>query len=340
MLRITGDINFTNGFFDTGFGIGSSIKNGADPFANIERKESDFWFGNFECVCASVSDKEGIYRKQFIISPENMSHIRHFNLYGVANNHVMQHGGEAYKNMLDYLRRNECLYVGSKDNKSVVIEHQSKKIGIIAFSLRPENFSDAPLYWSMPEYSDIEREIGELSECDFRIVYVHWGNEFINYPCIDQKNLAHLIIDKGADMIIGMHPHVLQGFEIYKDKYIFYSLGNFVFNMPWEPTKYSVIVNVDFAGDQPSISWDYTRIGVDYFPHYLEENQVPKEFRFGFLNPLLQRCDENERYYSNVFAHMRDYRKANYRDIFHNIPKFKFSDLSEIVSDFIKRRMK
>ena len=192
----------------------------------------------------------------------------------------------------------------------------------------------------MPEYSDIEREIGELSECDFRIVYVHWGNEFINYPCIDQKNLAHLIIDKGADMIIGMHPHVLQGFEIYKDKYIFYSLGNFVFNMPWEPTKYSAIVNVDFAGDQPSISWDYTRIGVDYFPHYLEENQVPKEFRFVYLNSLLQRCDENERYYSNVFAHVRDYRKANYRDIFHNIPKFKFFDLSEIVSDFIKRRMK
>ena len=202
MLRITGDINFTDGFFDTGFGVGSSIKSGADPFVNLDR--------------------------QFIISPDDMSHIRHFDLYGVANNHVMQHGCAAYENMLEYLKQRGCMYVGSKDRKSVVIEHQGKRIGIIAFSLRPENFSETPLYWSMPEYSEIEDEIEKLSGCDFRIAYVHWGNEFINYPYIDQKNLAHLMIDKGADIIIGMHPHVLQGFEVYKGKYIFYSLGNFV----------------------------------------------------------------------------------------------------------------
>ena len=107
---------------------------------------------------------------------------------------------------------------------------------------RPENFSETPLYWSMPEYSEIEEEIEKLSGCDFRIAYVHWGNEFINYPYVDQKNLAHLMIDKGADIIIGMHPHVLQGFEVYKGKYIFYSLGNFVFNMPWTPTKYAELL--------------------------------------------------------------------------------------------------
>lgn len=340
MLRITGDINFTDGFFDTGFGVGSSIKSGADPFANIERKDSDFWFGNFECVCSSVSDKTGIYRKQFIISPEYMSHIRHFDLYGVANNHVMQHGCAAYENMLEHLKQSGCMYVGSKDRKSVVIEHQGKIVGIIAFSLRPENFSETPLYWSMPEYSEIEDGIGKLSGCDFRIVYVHWGNEFINYPYVDQKSLAHLMIDKGADMIIGMHPHVLQGFEVYKGKYIFYSLGNFVFNMPWTPTKYAAIVNVDFNGCQPEISWDYAKIGIDYFPRLLDENQVPEEFRFDYLNSLLQKADENERYYSNVFACMKKYRRSNYLDILHNVTKFKISDLHSILRDFIDRIIK
>ena len=48
MLRITGDINFTDGFFDTGFGVGSSIKKGADPFENLRREKDDFWIGNFE----------------------------------------------------------------------------------------------------------------------------------------------------------------------------------------------------------------------------------------------------------------------------------------------------
>lgn len=340
MLRIIGDINFTDGFFDTGFGVGSSIAKGADPFAKLNRSKSDFWIGNFECVCSDVSDKDGIYMKQFRISPEDMSHIRHFDLYGVANNHVMQHGCAAYENMLDYLERSGCLYVGSKSRKSLIIKHQGKMIGIIAFSLRPENFSETPLYWSMPEYSEIEDGIGKLSGCDFRIVYVHWGNEFINYPYVDQKSLAHLMIDKGADMIIGMHPHVLQGFEVYKGKYIFYSLGNFVFNMPWTPTKYAAIVNVDFNGCQPEISWDYAKIGIDYFPRLLDENQVPEEFRFDYLNSLLQKADENERYYSNVFACMKKYRRSNYLDILHNVTKFKFSDLHSIVRDFVDRIIK
>lgn len=269
-----------------------------------------------------------------------MSHIRHFDLYGVANNHVMQHGCAAYENMLEHLEQSGCMYVGSKGRKSVVFEHQDKKIGIIAFSLRPENFSDTPLYWSMPEYSEIEEEIEKLSGCDFRIAYVHWGNEFINYPYVAQKNLAHLMIDKGADMIIGMHPHVLQGGEVYKGKYIFYSLGNFVFNMPWTPTKYAAIVNVNFCGCDPVVSWNYTKIGIDYFPCLLDENQVPKEFRFDYLNSLVQKADENERYYSNVFACMKRYRKSNYLDILQNVTKFKFSDLAEITGDFIKRRIK
>ncbi len=339
MIRITGDINFTDGFFDTGFGVGSSIAKGADPFAKLNRNGSDFWIGNFECVCSDVSNKEGIYRKQFIISPDKLSHIRHFNLYGVANNHVMQHGGKAYERMLNYLERSGCEYVGSKSRKSTVIEHQNRKIGIMAFSCRPENFSDSPLYWSMPEYYDIERKIKALNDCDFRIVYVHWGNEFIDYPYSDQKNFARFMVDCGADMIIGMHPHVLQGFEVYKGRYIFYSLGNFVFNMPWNPTKYAVVVNVDFKTGHPEVSWNYTKSGDDFFPAYAEESEVPKQFRFDYLNSLILNVEENERYYAKMFTRMKEYRKSNYLNILRDIPKFKYSELRQILADFVRRKL-
>lgn len=341
MLRIVGDINFTDGFFDTGFGVGSLIERGKkNPFENLIRKESDFWIGNFECVCASTSNKEGIYRKQFIISPEALSCVKHFDLYGVANNHVMQHGPIAYEEMLDYLKRNDSLYVGALKQKSIIIEHQNKKIGIIAFSCRPDNFSDSPLYWSMPEYSEIEEEIAKLQGCDYRIIYVHWGNEFINYPYVDQQKFAHFLIDKGADLIVGMHPHVLQGFEIYKNKYIFYSLGNFVFNMPWLSTKYSVIVNVDFVSDIPEISWIYTLIGRNYFPVYVEDNCVPKKFHFEYLNTLIHKEEENECYYLKVFRYMREYRKSNYKDILCNIPRIRFSNMIKMLNDFVKRKIK
>lgn len=341
MLRIVGDINFTDGFFDTGFGVGTSVRKGKNPFMYLERRPEDFWIGNFECVCASTfnSNKTGLYRKQFVIPPEKLAHLKHLDLYGVANNHVMQHGHIAYREMLEYLARNRINYVGSKECKHIIIEHQKKKVGVLAFSMRPENFGCVPLYWSMPECVEVEDEIAKLSECEFKILYVHWGNEFINYPYEDQKQLAHFFIDKGIDLVIGMHPHVLQGYEVYKGKHIFYSLGNFVFNMAWKPTKYAVVVNVDLQEDFPRISWDYVQIGKDYFPQYIEENKVPDDFRFDYLNQLIQKTEENECYYSKVFMFMREYRKANYVDVLLNIPRFKSGDLWQILCDFVKRRL-
>jgi poly-gamma-glutamate capsule biosynthesis protein CapA/YwtB (metallophosphatase superfamily) len=64
---------------------------------------------------------------------------------------------------------------------------------------------------------------------DFIVVNLHWGDELAKYPDKDQISLAHQVIDGGADLIIGHHPHVLQGIERYREKIIAYSLGNFVF---------------------------------------------------------------------------------------------------------------
>ncbi len=336
MLRIVGDINFSDGFFDTGFGVGSSIRKGRDPFAKLKRNTNDYWIGNFECVCSNTSNKQGTSSRQFIITPKDISHIKHFNLYNVANNHVMQHGEIAYNEMLSYLEIKGVNYVGSENKKKHIFEHQEKKIGIIAFSQRPDNFSQNPLYWSMPEYSDVKKELEDLSLCDYKIVYVHWGNEFINYPYIDQKNFARYMIDCGADLIVGMHPHILQGFEVYKGKHIFYSIGNFVFNMPWEPTKYSIILNVDLA-EEVKISYNYIKIEKDYFPNYVQS--IPAEFQFESLNKLLSINEENEKYYSKVFNKTKEYRKSNYKNIISNLYKLKIKDMNSIVFDFIKRRL-
>lgn len=69
MLNLIGDINFTDGFFDTGFGVGTSLLNGGNPFYKINHLQSDYWIGNFECVASTVSNKKGIYSKQFNILP-------------------------------------------------------------------------------------------------------------------------------------------------------------------------------------------------------------------------------------------------------------------------------
>lgn len=340
MIKIVGDINFTNGFFDTGFGVGSSIISGKNPFINIPRSETDLWIGNFECVTANVSNKTGIYQKQFLISPDAILHFKHFDIYGVANNHVMQHGPDAYNEMLDFFEKEGIGYVGSVNRKHIIFNHQGKKFGILAFSLRPEKFSDVPLYWSFPDVSEIQEEIESLKECDFKIAYIHWGNEFINYPYMDQKIFAHCLVDIGVDLIIGMHPHVMHGYEVYKGKYIFYSLGNFVFNMPSDATKYSVIIDVDVKENELNIGYEYVKIKKDYFPTLIDENCMPKEYTFEYLNNLIGHKEENEVYYLKVQQAIKHYRKENYKDIFCNLRRFKLVDFIFIIRDYILRGLK
>ena len=335
MLRIVGDCNFADGFFDMGFGTGTSIKKGANPFQHIkEDGNSDFWIGNFECVCAEVSNKEGTEAKQFIISPKESKSIKHLNFYGVANNHVMQHGADAYCAMMGYLDKIGVNYAGTNERKSSTFEHQGKTVSVTVFNQRPENFTRPPLYWAMPEYDEVKKEL-HAQQSDFQIVYVHWGVEFINYPYNDQKQFARFLVDCGADLVIGMHPHVIQGFEVYKGKHIFYSLGNCVFNMPWEPTKYSLMVNVDLTcGD---VSYQYLHIGNDYFPAYVVN--VPERFSMEYLNSLVEICEDDEKYFIKAQMALNEYRKANKKEILKNVGKLSFSDLSSMMVEFYKRRI-
>ena len=335
MLKIVCDINFSDGYFDTGFGVGSSIKKGADPFVGLKRSEDDFWIGNFECVCSTVSNKQDTFANQFRIPPDNLKFVKHLDLYGVANNHVMQHGDDAYMEMLHYLEQEDVLYVGSNNKRSIVFEHQGKRVGIMAFSQRPDNFTIKPLYWSLPEYIDIKKEVDNLEDCDYRIAYIHWGNEFIGFPYIDQVQLAHYIIDCGVDLIIGMHPHRLQGYEIYKGKHIFYSLGNCVFNMKWEPTRYSIVVKVDLYQDNPLVSWDYIYVEDNYFPIYLDK--VPNVYNIDNLAKAINHRIENEKYYTKVFHNLKEYRKINRMDFIKNMHRFRFSDMKNIFREFCSR---
>ena len=79
------------------------------------------------------------------------------------------------------------------------------------------------------------------------IVFFHWGNEFTRKINPKQKELAHQSIDSGADIVLGTHPHVVQPLEIYKNKLIAYSLGNFIFDQQWsKPMDEGMIIRIIF----------------------------------------------------------------------------------------------
>lgn len=98
------------------------------------------------------------------------------------------------------------------------------------------------------ELDSIVEDIAKLRDkVDVVIVTVHWGKEYVNEPTAEQRLLAHAAVDAGAHLVLGHHPHVLQGIEFYKDGVIAYSLGNFVFDINLAKTWETMLLSFSLA---------------------------------------------------------------------------------------------
>ncbi len=104
------------------------------------------------------------------------------------------------------------------------------------------------------------------AQADLVIPFFHWGREGNHFPEAYQVELAHLAIDSGAAAVVGSHPHVLQGMELYRGAPIFYSLGNLVFGGNWDPkVKESALVAVQFSS-AGYLSTEIIPVQIDRYP--------------------------------------------------------------------------
>lgn len=338
MILFTGDINITDWIFNVGFGIGTKISKGLDPFKYLDRKDDDLWIGNFEGVASPTSANKGIHEKSFLIEPDALCKLHHMDLYGFANNHAMEHGSKAYNETVRALECYGSKVFGLNTRKSCIFEHNGKTIAISGMCLRIEATKETPLYWHNPEYKEIEEEIAKLPKDAFKILYVHWGNEYINRPSAAQKKFAHWLIDAGYDLIIGMHPHVLQGYECYNGRRIYYSLGNCVFDMPSEQCKIGALVGLDFEDGKPVYSEQYLHIDKECCPHVVPECEIPQQWHFDYLNEKLKIDDNSEEYHNEINKGYLVYRKANRKQLLASAFSHPGSFYG-VLKDFVKRKI-
>ena len=339
MIWFTGDINLTDWIFNIGFGIGTKISKGLDPFKYLNRRQEDLWIGNFEGVASNVSNNKGLYSMAFRVKPETLASLHHLDYYGFANNHAMEHGPNAYRETVSALNSYGSKVFGTKEHKSVIFEHQGKTVSVTGMCLRIEATNEEPLYWHNPEFQEIMDEINSLPIEAYKIFFVHWGNEYINRPSSFQKKIAHWLIDSGVNLIIGMHPHVLQGYEDYHGGRVYYSLGNCVFDMPSKQCQIGALVGVDLTNGEPIFNEKYIMIDEECCPHLVEENSISTIWHFDFLNKCLQKEDNSEEYHQEIKKGYLAYRKANWKRILSYVifhPVF----FCKITKDFLKRKIK
>jgi len=245
-------------------GSGEKIyrKSGYDyPFAETRQflQQGDIVIGNLESPLASSGVEFTGKKFRFKTPPNAAAALKSagFTHLSLANNHILDYGEEGLRQTLAVLDANSIIYSGAGMNlvsarTAGMINLKGAKVAFLSYSLTyPEEFfAGAEKAGTAPGYASFfTADITQAKKnADCVIVSFHWGREGEGQPKQYQISAAHKAIDAGADIIIGHHPHVLQGIEFYGKGVIFYSLGNFAFGSNSKSADLSMIARITFDG--------------------------------------------------------------------------------------------
>jgi poly-gamma-glutamate capsule biosynthesis protein CapA/YwtB (metallophosphatase superfamily)/uncharacterized membrane protein (UPF0127 family) len=226
--------------------VGEKIKNIYDekyifPFLNALDYLYSFKYiiVNLEGPVSDRGEKVGS-KYSFKMDPKILSYLEKSNIkvFNLANNHIWDYGRTAFLDTLNNLKQKNFYYFGAGEDekeayKLVVLDVNGNSVGLLGFTeflghIRAKTNSLGVAFLEEKKFEEAITKARQ--QVDILVVVFHWGEEYKENPNQKQIYYAHKAIDLGADLIIGHHPHIVQKIEIYKNKYIFYSLGNFIFD--------------------------------------------------------------------------------------------------------------
>ncbi len=223
-------------------------RHGTDyPFAKMGQFPwgADLVMGNFEGVIPGIHIQTPLssVRFNFSVDVAEILKSNNFNIVSLANNHTFGYGQKGYIETRDHLSRLGIDSTGHPFdiNESYVL---TKRTNGQVFKF--VSFNATNPYFNIDKAALLVQQIKEEG---FIVVNIHWGVEYKSVANRAQQNLAHILIDSGADVIMGHHPHVVGNIELYKNKLIFYSLGNFIFDQYFSrATQESLAVSMKVSG--------------------------------------------------------------------------------------------
>lgn len=245
-LAFAGDINFDDNWVNMQHyhAIGDDLNAVIDPVFQDEFKSADLAWINNEFTYSTRGRALSGKAYTFKANPSNVQILNTLgiDIVGLANNHNFDYGADAFLDTLTTLQNAGIAYVGAGMNSDEAFAPKYMKvkdltIGFVAASraekikYTPEATADSPGIMLCYDNTNIDASIKEAdAKSDFVVVLPHWGDEYSNAANDIQKADAAEYIENGADVVIGAHPHVLQGLDVIDGKYVDYSLGNFWFN--------------------------------------------------------------------------------------------------------------
>ena len=228
------------------------------PFGGVSKHfaAADLLVGNLECV-ASPLGRHATPDHPLRCPVLALDALKQagFDVLGVANNHALDYGHDAFRDQLTNIEASGLAHVGAasveyQPQRATIWEHDGQRVGMLAYYHPPQ----AP-------FSDVH---AARAEVDWLVIYNHWGREDQVEPMPQQRELAHGLIDAGADLVVGTHAHVVQPTEWYQGKLIAYGLGNFMFDAAplTAARRHGALLEVDALSDH-SVDFRMLDIRID-----------------------------------------------------------------------------
>ena len=346
-----GDIALGDHPKSVGFGFYSRYKLGI-PLSKAETLfpkgiEADVIFGNLEFNLGNKTLPSGDFDQlncRGISQYADFLEKAGFNVLNMANNHIFQHGRDEFDKTLNLLSSKGISITGLIDDpiSRNIIKVNDFSMTFLAWSARPrQGFTCAPPYKEFVEEEAIKEIEKVKSLSNLICVSLHWGEEFIEIPSEEEKRIARLLIDYGANVVIGHHPHVIREVEAYNGGLIAFSLGNFICDMIWnKATARTGVLYTEF-NNRNLVDWKWfpAIIGSDYFPRYCksdQENSVAcNSIKFNALNDKLKLSTYNQL----ALKALKQHRRLTLLHMLKNIARYDKYLLFGIVLNAIKLRL-
>jgi poly-gamma-glutamate capsule biosynthesis protein CapA/YwtB (metallophosphatase superfamily) len=251
--------------------VGRDMADKARPLASVASwlRAADLTLGNLECVIAEEGvPRPGPYRLRAL--PSAVADLRDagFDVLGLANNHAFDFGPEGLAETVSRLQEAGIATVGVGPNAEAAIQPLIRRVGgvrlaLLAFNAVPDP-EDEPQGegWTRVGWDRAQATAAitaARAQADAVVVSVHWGYEYELRADPAQRDAAQAMLDAGADLVIGHHPHVVQGTEldlrglaetseVSSDRFVAYSLGNLVFDQQQGGTRQGLALRAFFDG--------------------------------------------------------------------------------------------
>ncbi len=238
------------------------------PFAGTKHllQAADITIGNLETALTSQGEPRVEKKYLFRNPPEKVAPALAevgFDIVSLANNHSLDYGEQGLIDTINILQEYGIHHHGAGMNLAEARQHvvitlpNKQKAGFLAYSNTfPEEFwaTRRRAGTAFGHAHHVSEDVARLKALgvDIIVVSFHWGRESTTELREYQPLLAHTAIDAGADLVIGHHPHILQGVELYKNALILYSLGNYTFATYSTRVQTSVVANIEFRHGQVS----------------------------------------------------------------------------------------